>query len=300
MMRSRAAPTSTPLDGARIDAPALRETGSTRPKTPREPAVSRRHLLASSLTVLQLGSAAALLGALLPSGTAWAQDWRALAGSEHVGGFGLVKRLQGRATAAGRELRLGARVESGMEVQVAENSRLILSLSDHTILRINPHTAVRLHIGARKTGLFHLLAGSILTVMPKNNRYLVQMPTATIGIKGTVFFHQIFRAGERVATDEQNNSVSIPKGINEYFCLCNGLAEFLSPAADKMLYEARAKHHNSYYLDPNQSDPLRKAPQINHTDRQIRALIELQEGPQHDKSWLEAYAKGYEPSSGTW
>jgi len=255
---------------------------------------TRRYVLSAGVRVATAASLGGLLAALGLPPPARGQDWRSLFRSAPTGGDGTVKKLAGEAWAAGRPLAEGARVASGEEVRVAPEGWCILSLSDRTILRINGNTTVRLTVGRERRGLFQLLAGSLLTVVPEGNRYLVQMPTATIGIKGTVFFHQIYHPGERTARDAKGREVTIPEGIGEYFCLCNGLADFLRVDAGEPFYTEEATYHDSFYLDPRRAEPLVKAPQLNHTDMEIRGLIDLQEGPKHPVDWLKAYESGYD------
>lgn len=237
-----------------------------------------------------MGSLGALTAALASPGTSHGLEWAALLGSRPQGGHGIVKALQGRARAEKRSLQVGKRVDSGELIEVGFNSWLILSLSDNTILRINANTTITLDIGANRRGFFRLLVGSLLTVMPTGNRYLVNLPTATVGIKGTVFFHQIYHPGERFAFDEENTKIRIPAGIREYFCLCNGMADFMTTAKIKPFYSDVSQYHNSYYIDPRLPNPMVEAPQLNHTDEEILDLVDRQEGPKHDTGFLDAYS----------
>jgi len=258
------------------------------------PGMARRHLLAQGTRLLTMGSLGALFASLGLPAPAAGQDWATQSRVRHQGGHGTVKSMEGAASAAGRALAVGGRVNSGEEIRVAPGSLLILSLLDNTIMRINAGTVVTLEIGKNRMGLFRLLVGSLLTVMPKGNRYLAMLPTAVIGIKGTVFFQQIFHPGERVAQDETFSRVTLPEGIQEYFCLCTGLADYMTPRADALLFSDRSEYHNSYYIDPRAPNPMVKAPQLNHTDDQIRDLIQRQVGEKHNTGFLDAYTGGGE------
>ncbi len=86
--------------------------------------------------------------------------------------------------------------------------------------------------------------------------------------------------------------MKIPEGINEYFCLCNGLADFFQGEEATAFYSDNSAYHNSYYIDPARPNPLVRAPQLNHTDQQILELIDLQDGPKHDSAWLRNYYRG--------
>ena len=263
-------------------------------KIPHQPAeFPRRYFLAEGTRLLAMGGLGAMLEGLALPGEAAAQDWLTLLRSRQEGGHGIVKKLVGRASAPGRALRVGSRVESGEQVRVAGKSWMILSLSDNTILRANGEARFSLEISTRRTGLFRLLVGSLLAVMPRGNRYLVAMPTTTVGIKGTVFFHQIYHPDERLALDPNENPVKIPPGIGEYFCLCNGQADFMRGGQARQFFSDDSNYHNSYYIDPRRENPLVKAPQLNHTDEQILELIDRQSGPKHDSRWIDSYRSRY-------
>lgn len=260
-----------------------------KPPALRNGKISRRFFLAEGARLITYGSLGGLAAAMAWPGRAHGQDWGALFRSRPTGGHGTVKDLRGQASAAGRPLAAGARVASGEQIRVGPNSRLILSLSDHTILRINAGTVVSLEVGVSRTGFFRLLVGSLLTVLPTGNRYLVHLPTATVGIKGTIFFQQIYAPGETVAVDRDQGRVTIPEGIGEYFCLCNGLADFMGKLETTPFFSDDSYYHNSYYIDPRLPNPMVPAPQLNHTDEQIRDLIRRQDGPKHNTAFLDNY-----------
>ena len=260
--------------------------------------ISRRYFLAEGTRLIAMGGMGALLAGMGWPEAAAAQNWLSLLKSKQKGGHGIVKKLKGAATASGRPLAVGSRVESGEDVRVDRKSWMILSLSDNTILRANSEAQFSLEISSKRTGLFRLLVGSLLTVMPRGNRYLVALPTATVGIKGTIFFHQIYHPNERMALDAKDNRVKIPSGINEYFCLCNGQADFMQGRDARKFFSDDSSYHNSYFVDPRQDNPLVRAPQLNHTDDQILELIDHQSGEKHDSGWIRAYRNTYESESG--
>ena len=271
-----------------------------KPKIDPATLTSRRFFLAEGTRLFTMaGVGGALIGGLGLADEAQAQGWRSLFRRTPKGGHGNVKKMIGEASAGGRRLKVGARVESGEEIRVARQGMMILSLADNTIFRINGEARFQMHTSKRRrTGFFRLLLGSILTVMPRRNRYLVQMPSASIGIKGTIFFHQIYGEEEFFASDYGGKVVALPEGITEYFCLCNGLADFLKTDEEKAFFSDVSKYHNSYYIDPRQAKILVKAPQLNHTDDEILELIEFQEGPKHDTQWIDDYRATYQADPG--
>lgn len=246
-------------------------------------------MLAAGTRLFALGSMGALFTALGCEKPASPQDWIAQFREKQQGGHGSVKSLRGQARAAGRKLKVGAEVASGEEVKVGADSLLILRLSDNTTLRINEKTVVTIDISSKRTGLFKLVVGSLLTVMPKGNRYLAQLPNAVVGVKGTVFFQQVYHPDETHARDENNKLVALPKGIGEYFCLCNGKADYMNARVTSLHFTDKSKYHNSYYIDASGPRTMVDAPQLNHTDEQIEELITYQEEPRHSSKFLDNY-----------
>jgi hypothetical protein len=81
--------------------------------------------------------------------------------------------------------------------------------------------------------------------------------------------------------------VPMPEDISDYFCTCNGEVEYLGDLErGEVVRQDRAYHHNSFFLKQEGALELIKAPMLDHFDDEIDQLIELQEPPRHDKSWL--------------
>ena len=135
--------------------------------------------------------------------------------------------------------------------------------------------------------MINVALGSLLAVIPTGNRYLVTGPTATIGIKGTVFFRQVFQPNETHGQDMAGRRIPLPKKIQDVFCLCHGAAEYLEPQSLKTVLDDEAKHHSAYFL--GKETPLRpsRAVPINHSDAEIVRLIKAQEGRKHTTGWLQ-------------
>ena len=222
-----------------------------------------------------------------------ALDWSSLMGGKREGGTGRVKRLEGVAFSNTRALRENDEVQHGDQIRVPKGSTLVLSLSDDTIFRLVGEAVLNLDIGTRKSGILSLVRGAMLTVMPPGNRYLVQTSTATIGVKGTVFFNQTFAPGERTATNWDDRQIAIPEGATNYVCLCVGEIDYLLPGAAEPFMEGSSSFHNAYYVNEANANPLVRAPLINHRDSDIAMLIDLQDGPKHESDWLPEYNRSY-------
>ena len=107
-------------------------------------------------------------------------DWRGLFSSMPKGGTGKVKALKGVAFANSRSLSVGATVNSGEQLRVAKGGSLAVSVQDGTLLTLKGEAVLDFSVSHNKTGLLNLIAGSLLTVMPTGNRYLIGGPVATI------------------------------------------------------------------------------------------------------------------------
>jgi hypothetical protein len=250
------------------------------------PLCTRRQLL----TIGSRVAAASILLSVLPaSPEAQAQEainWRELFRETPRGGGGKVKEMEGMAFAGQRPLKVGDEVASGEQLRVTKGSRLIVSGSDNTIFQVKGEAVVDFHIGTRSNGLLNLVLGQILAVVPTGHRYLVAGPTATIGIKGTVIFRQIFREDEMVAQGMKGTTYTRPRNLTDYFCTCNGAVDFLRNSDRSLITSDAAEVHSSEFLDPANPKLLTKAPMINHFDREIDKVIEMQEGPKHYKGFL--------------
>lgn len=213
-------------------------------------------------------------------------NWRNLFSQVPSGGSGKVKELAGTAFAGRRPLKFGDTVSSGEQLRVVQGSHLVVSASDNSIFLIRGEAVVDYHIGTQKNGLLNLVLGQVLSVVPKGHRYLIAGPTATIGIKGTVTFRQVFREDEMVAQALKGKKYTRPKNLTDYFCTCNGAVDFLRNEDRSILTSDQAEAHSSEFLDPRSPKMLNKAPRINHFDEEIEHLIDMQDGEKHYKGFL--------------
>jgi ferric-dicitrate binding protein FerR (iron transport regulator) len=217
-----------------------------------------------------------------------ALDWKRLFSKKPEGGTGRVKQVTGIAFANQRVLSLGATVESGEQLRVAKASSLVVSIQDNTLLQIRENTVLDFAPGTHNSGVLNLIAGALLTVMPRDHRYLVHGPVAVIGVKGTVFYRQVFTEQETSALAMEDQRVRVPgTGIKDYFCTCNGSVDYLRADDLSLVASDTAQYHNAFMLNPKNPKLLEKFPMVNHFDQDIRAAIQLQDGPKHDSSFLK-------------
>jgi len=214
--------------------------------------------------------------------------WRHLFYSMPKGGTGKVKQVTGMAFANKRRLVVGATIHAGEQLRVAKGGSLVVSIQDRTLLWIKEETVLDFSPSPRKTGVLNLVSGALLAVVPVGNRYLVGGPYATVGIKGTVFYRQVFSGNERTGLAMENRIVTLPgEGLRDYFCTCNGSVDYLRKSDQSLIASDTARHHNAFFLNPQNPKLLEKSEMLNHFDRDIRAAIDLQEPPKHDSSWLQ-------------
>ncbi|HUJ75062.1 MAG TPA: FecR domain-containing protein [bacterium] len=257
----------------------------------REP-LSRRNLIKTGGRVVLSGAlAGTALQAWPHSSLAATVDWQRLFRKMPEGGFGTVKEVKGFAFANQRVLKVGDRVQAGEQLRVAKDGSLVVSAEDHTIIRLNEETVLDFHVGPRE-GVLALVTGALLAVMPKGRRYLVAGPTATIGIKGTVIFRQVFTPREHTAHAMEGRTATLPAGLNDYFCTCNGETDYLRNDNRSLITTVEAKHHKSFFLNPANPGLLQPFEMINHFDRDIRALVGMQEGPKQDLRFLDIKESG--------
>jgi hypothetical protein len=214
-------------------------------------------------------------------------DWQAAFEAKSGGGEAIVKSLVGEAQANGVKLALGTAIPSGARIRVARDGIMIVALPDRTVMKLVGEAELSLHVDRTSGGVYDLALGAVLSVVPRRNLYLAMGPTATIGVKGTVFFREV-KAEKRDMMMSMEGPVEMPKGIYDYFCTCNGEVDYLGDLnRGEVVQSDVATHHNSFFLKKEGELELIKAPMLDHFDDEIAQLIEIQEPPRHDADWLE-------------
>lgn len=250
----------------------------------REILVFGKNLLLTSLVVgLPLGCSTSQPEEMVN----WQQSARPIDGQ----GAAVVKQLSGIAFTDSGSLSEWDRVKSGTTVNLEKGGLLTLSLPDRSVLQLKGESRLKLELDSDQGGDLALTYGSLLSVVTprrRSRRYRIKGATATIGVKGTVCFLQVFKPGAV-------RDAMVPSRATEYFCICNGAIDYLNPSANTIAMSDRAKHHKPYFLYPDgnnvgfiQSDQL-----LNHDDREILSLIDRMIAPKHHTSWLETYHKRY-------
>ena len=242
------------------------------------------------LTSSRFAAGIILLGALPSNPRAQAKEginWREAFARTPQGGEGHVKTLQGTAFANDRPLKVGDVIKSGTQLRLAKGGSLVVSVSRGAIFQLKGETTMEFNASTMNTGLFRLVAGALVAVVPRGGRFLVQGPTATIGIKGTVVYRQIFKDHEKIADAGGGKTYTRPAELTDYFCTCNGSVDFLRNTDRSVVRSDTAEHHNAFFMGQAVTPTFMKAPMINHFDVDLEKLIDQQEGEKHDRSFLK-------------
>ena len=205
-------------------------------------------------------------------------------------GGGTVVALEGSAWVDGREVRLGESVLVGEVVKGAPDASVVLWFQDNSLVKLKGEFEFRVD-GGESSSIWALVKGALLAIVMKGRRYSLSTPTAVIGLRGTVFFHEVLRqkvlsGGSGAVIPVMGRAPSPPPDAAEYFCLCNGRA-VPSSSERKQDKEIVSQYHTSFFVYPDR-DGLRLAPAFlwNHTDKEILDLVKHQKSPQHDMQWI--------------
>jgi hypothetical protein len=104
------------------------------------------------------------------------------------------------------------------------------------------------------TAVLRVVTGKLLAVFGPGNKR-IEMPTATVGIRGTACYIE--------ATDAQT-----------YFCLCYGTADITPKADPSQARTVVTRYHDTpFFIGADAASPLLKpAPVINHRDYELTML----------------------------
>ncbi len=221
------------------------------------------------------------------------KEWAQKAKNRDTEGEARINGLSGKGTLNGRELNTNDKIPSGENVILHKNSQMFIKLPDNSVLKIKGEAKFTLSLGSKEGGILNLEYGSLLAVIKKKRRrkYLFRGALAVVGIKGTVFFGYVLKKGETPPVEFPNNST-------EYFCLCNGKADYISESSKNIMMTDESYHHNSYFIGQDNKGPkfIPAEVVIEHSDKEIEELIETMEGEKHDKQWLtERLYNKYQP-----
>jgi hypothetical protein len=165
-----------------------------------------------------------------------------------------VNRLEGQATVAGREAKVGTPVRTGDRVVTARGSQAVIVIDDEAFLMRGDTTIDFKGSGGALKGMT-IVTGKVLSVFSKK-AVAIEAANASIGIRGTGAYLEV-------------------EPGRVYFCLCYGEAVIDGP---KMPTRAvKTTHHESplYLLDDGTTLRAEPGPFLNHSDAELVMLEAL-------------------------
>jgi len=229
------------------------------------------------------------LGGMLVA-SSWISPKLSWGGGETRDGRGIVVALEGWAWVEGRKLRLGESVLAGEILRGSPEASVVLRFTDNSLVKLKGEFEFRVD-GSERSSVWSLVKGALLAIVTKGSGHSLSTPTSVLGVRGTVFYHEVIRpktlsgwAGAVIPV--MGKAPSPPPDAAEYLCLCNGRAvpSSLERKQDK---EIVSQYHTCFFVYP-EKEGLRLVPGFvwNHTDKEILDLVKHQEGPHHDMDWI--------------
>ena len=169
-----------------------------------------------------------------------------------------IYKLKGQVTIDNVQANINSRITANSLIKTGDSSQLIFVVGqDAFILRENSE----LQMGGSDMliATMRMLTGKLLSVFGKRETsHRIQTVTATIGIRGT---------GIYVESDPQQS----------YICTCYGRTSIASVDNPNISRDVLSKHHDQplYVLSGKDSQIIRPAPFINHTDTELALIEEL-------------------------
>lgn len=166
-----------------------------------------------------------------------------------------LRRMTGNVLVNGDPARQGMLIRPGDTVVTGHGAEAVYVVGDSAFLQRSDTQVV---FGTDPADFLRVVTGRLLSVFGKGRKRL-QVPTATIGIRGTACY--IEAAAERT-----------------YFCLCYGIAEITPGAAPQAAETVETRHHDHpLYINntPDMATSMVPAEVMNHTDEELVMLEEL-------------------------
>lgn len=166
-----------------------------------------------------------------------------------------LRRLTGPVLVNGDPAREGMLIRPGDTVVTGRGAEAVYVVGDSAFLQ---RSDTRVVFGTDAADFLRVVTGRLLSVFGKGRKRL-QVPTATIGIRGTACYIE--------AGTEQT-----------YFCLCYGIAEITPSAAPQATETVETRHHDHpLYINgtPDNATSMVPAEVMNHSDEELVMLEEL-------------------------
>lgn len=167
-----------------------------------------------------------------------------------------LRKITGSVTVNGQPAHAGMLVKAGDTIVTGRNAEAVYVIGDNAFLQRGDTQVV---FGAEATAAFmRVITGKLLSVFGKGQKRL-QVPTATIGIRGTACY---------IETEQERT----------YFCLCYGAAEITPSAAPQETETVKTWHHDHpLYIngDMRMAKSMVPAEVKNHSDSELEMLEAL-------------------------
>ena len=171
-----------------------------------------------------------------------------------------LHKMRGEVTVNSKPAREGQLIGPGDTVVTGRDSEAIYVIGQDAFLQRELSTV---SFGAdAAAGFMRVVTGKILSVFGKGPRS-IQVPTATIGIRGTGCYIESEGLGAAART---------------YFCLCYGSVDLTPTAAPKESESYSTRHHDKpmyIYNDMKMAKMLVPAGVVNHSDAELELLESL-------------------------
>ena len=167
-----------------------------------------------------------------------------------------MRKVSGEVTVNGQSAVVGTLVKPGDTVVTGKGSEAIYVVGQDAYLQRGA-TSV-----AFTKDVLRIISGKLLSVFGRGDKN-INVPTATIGIRGTGCYIETEGEGSKAKT---------------YFCLCYGSAEVTPTAAPAQKETLTTRHHDKphwIHNDPAMPRSMVAAGVINHTDAELEMLEAL-------------------------
>ncbi|MBU2515805.1 FecR family protein [bacterium] len=209
-------------------------------------------------------------------------EWTSLVQTNDHAGEIIIDAVEGDAMVNNVSVVKGLKLKNGVTLEL-KTGVVFMSLPDGSVLKLSKKATVEFDVDSRKGGIIILKQGGLLAVVRKSTQkpYLIRNASALVGIKGTVFYTQVL-------SPEDKQQSNIPDDASDYFCICNGIIDYLDQQWN-LQKTSKGVHHMAYFLKTNgQNIDFEYAGWLlNHSDDEIYKLIETMKGEKHPTDWIQ-------------
>jgi len=164
-----------------------------------------------------------------------------------------IQTLKGEVKVNGKPITKDANIKAGDLITTGENSALIFFIN-RDVHRLGSNARLQLEGESNLIDSMRLITGSLMSVFEKGSPRSLQVTSATIGVRGTGFYCQIY----------ENQT---------YFCTCYGSTDITTEEGIRTI---KSVHHKPYLIDNKTGEFSLPPPDLkNHTDEELIYLESL-------------------------